>query len=193
LTENPPEPEGVGRPRAGCAVRILDPHGNRIVGEAGDIAIAGPHRLAEYFGQPERNAEAIKDGWFLPGDLGMLAKSGRLHVLGRKEDAIAKGGRYIRPLEIEDVAMTIPGVAEAGVAASPAGAAEQKIILAIAPDIGGTLTEAGIRAALQAGLPASHQPDLIVIAPELPHGNDASGGRGKLLRRTIRDLYESRL
>lgn len=190
LTENPPEPEGVGRPRASVAVRILDPHGNRVVGEAGDIAIAGPHRLAEYFGQPERNAEAIRDGWFIPGDLGLLDRAGRLHVLGRKEDAIAKGGRYIRPLEIEDVAMTIPGVAEAGAAASPMGASEQKIILAIAPNAGGSLTEAGIRAALEERLPASHLPDLIVIAPELPHGNDASGGRGKLLRRSIRDLYE---
>jgi len=193
LTENPPEPEGVGRPRAGCAVQILDPRGNRVVGEAGDIAIAGPHRMAEYFGQPERNAEALKGDWFMPGDLGMLDQAGRLHVLGRKEDAIAKGGRYIRPLEIEDVAMTIPGVAEAGAAASPAGAAEQKIILAIAPDVGQSLTEADIRAVLDAKLPASHRPDLIVIAPELPHGNDASGGRGKLLRRSIRDLYEGRL
>jgi fatty-acyl-CoA synthase len=186
-------PEGIGRPRAGCAVRILDPHGLPVVGEAGDIAIAGPHRMAEYFGQAERNAEALKDGWFMPGDLGRLDEAGRLHVLGRREDAIAKGGRYIRPLEIEDVAMTIQGVAEAGVVGAPAGASEQKIILAVAPDVGGDLSETDIRTALSARLPASHHPDLIVVAPELPHGNDASGGRGKLQRRVIRDLYEGRL
>jgi fatty-acyl-CoA synthase len=193
LTENPKEPEGVGRPRASVAVRITGPSGERIVGEAGDIGIAGPHRMAEYFGQPERNAESLKDGWFMPGDLGRLDESGRLHVLGRKEDAIAKAGRYIRPIEIEDVAMTIPGVAEAGVVGAPAGAAEQKIILAVAPHVGRELSAAEVHAALDAKLPESHRPDLIVVAPELPHGNDASGGRGKLLRRAIRDLYAHRL
>jgi fatty-acyl-CoA synthase len=193
LTENPPEPEGVGRPRAGCAVQIFDLYGNRVVGQAGDIAIAGPHRMAEYFGQPDRNAEALKDGWFFSGDLGMLDSAGRLHVLGRKEDAIAKAGRYIRPLEIEDVTMAIAGVGEAGAVGAPAGALDQKIILAVAPEPGHSLTETELRHALDAALPETHWPDLIVIAPELPHGNDASGGRGKLMRRLIRDRYEGLL
>jgi fatty-acyl-CoA synthase len=163
------------------------------VGQVGDVAIAGPHRMAEYLNQPDKNAESLRDGWFFSGDLGMLDAKGRLHVLGRKEDAISRGGRYIRPLEIEDVLMTVPGVGEAGVVGAPAGAVEQKIILAVAPVAGGTLTEAGIRAALDAKLPAALHPDLIVVAPELPHSNDASGGRGKLLRRAIRDQYENRL
>lgn len=36
-------------------------------------------------------------------------------------------------------------------------------------------------------------PDLIVVDDELPHTNDNSGGRGKLMRRGIRDRYEGRL
>ena len=47
--------------------------------------------------------ESSRDGWFHTGDLGLIDAKGRLHVLGRKEDAISRGGRYIRPLEIEDV------------------------------------------------------------------------------------------
>jgi fatty-acyl-CoA synthase len=187
------EPRGIGRPRTGCAVKILDPRGNRIVGEVGDLAIAGPHRMAEYWSQPDKNAEALKEGWYFSGDLGMLDADGRVHVLGRKEDAISKGGRYIRPLEIEDLAMTIPGVGEAGAVGAPADAIEQKIILAVAPEAGQSLTESRIRAALDAKLPATHRPDLIVIADALPHTNDASGGRGKLLRRGIRDTYQSLL
>lgn len=193
LSEDPKEPEGVGRPRAGCAVRILDPLGNRVVGEVGDLAITGPHRMAEYLGQPAKNAEVLKEGWFLSGDLGMLDRQGRLHVLGRKEDAISKGGRYIRPLEIEDVVMTIQGVGEAGVVGAPANALEQRIILAVAPETGLALSMDEIRAAVDARLPATHRPDLIVVADTLPHSQDASGGRGKLLRRAIRDQYEGRL
>ncbi len=190
LSENPKTPEGVGHPRAGVAVKILDPQGNRVVGAVGDLAVTGPARMVEYLGLPEKNAEALKDGWFFSGDLGMIDAGGRVHVLGRKEDAIARAGRYIRPLEIEDVVMTIPGVGEAGAIGAPDGAVEQKIILAVSATGGATVTEAGVRAALADRLPATHQPDLIVISDALPHTNDASGGRGKLLRRSIRDQYQ---
>jgi fatty-acyl-CoA synthase len=193
LTDNPPEPEGVGRARSGCAVRILDPSGKRVVGEVGDVAIAGPHRMAEYFGRPDKNAEALRDGWFFSGDLGMLDAKGRLHVLGRKEDAIARGGRYIRPLEIEDALMTVPGVGEAGAVGTPDGASEQKIILAVAPEAGHSLSESRLWDIVRTKLPENLWPDLIVVADALPHTNDNSGGRGKLLRRAIRDRYEGRL
>jgi acyl-coenzyme A synthetase/AMP-(fatty) acid ligase len=120
----------------------------------------------------------------------MLDANGRVHVLGRKEDAIAKAGRYIRPLEIEDVVMTIPGVGEAGAVGTPDGSVEQKIILAVSPEGGAAITEASLRAILAERLPASHQPDLIVLSDALPHTQDASGARGKLLRRAIRDQYQ---
>lgn len=187
LADDAAVPQGVGRPRAGAAVKILDPLGNRVVGAVGDLAIAGPHRMVEYLGLPEKNAEVLKDGWFFSGDLGLLDAAGHLHVLGRKEDAIAKGGRYIRPLELEDAAMTISGVGEAGAVGAPDGAIEQKIILAIS---GSGLSEAAIRSALAEKLPPSHQPDLVVLSDALPHSQDASGGRGKLLRRAIRDQYQ---
>jgi acyl-CoA synthetase (AMP-forming)/AMP-acid ligase II len=190
LSENPVAPEGVGRPRAGAAVKILDPLGNRVVGAVGDLAIAGPHRMAEYLGLPEKNAEVLKDGWFFSGDLAMLDANGRVHVLGRKEDAIVKGGRYIRPLEIEDVVMTIPGVGEAGAVGTPDGSVEQKIILAVSAEGGATISEESLRAILADRLPAGLQPDLIVLSDALPHTNDASGARGKLLRRAIRDQYQ---
>jgi fatty-acyl-CoA synthase len=190
LDDNPEAPEGVGRPRAQAAVKILDPQGNCVVGAVGDLAITGPHRMVEYLGLPEKNAEVLRDGWFFSGDLAMLDENGRVHVLGRKEDAIARAGRYIRPLEIEDVVMTIPGIGEAGAVGAPDDAVEQKIILAISPATGGTLSEAEVRAAVTETLPESLRPDLIVFSDALPHSNDASGGRGKLLRRAIRDQYQ---
>jgi acyl-coenzyme A synthetase/AMP-(fatty) acid ligase len=190
LRDNPEPPEGVGRPRAQAAVKVIDPQGNRVVGAVGDLAIAGPHRMVEYLGLPEKNAEMLRDGWFFSGDLGMLDGDGRLHVLGRKEDAIARAGRYIRPLEIEDVVMTIPGVGEAGAIGAPDNAIEQKIILAVSPAAGCMLSEAEVRAAVAEKLPAGHRPDLIVVSDALPHSQDASGGRGKLLRRAIRDRYQ---
>ena len=182
-----------GRARIGQAVRTVGANGERVVGQPGEILMTGPNLFSGYDGQPEKTAEVLRDGWFHTGDLGIMDESGRLTVLGRKEDAIQRGGHYLRPVEIEDMAGTIEGVAEAGVAGTPAGAAEQKIILALAPAPGAALDEASVRERLAGMLPAVAMPDLIVIAKTLPHGNDASGGRGKLLRREIRALYEGRL
>jgi fatty-acyl-CoA synthase len=174
-------------------VRILNPEGRPVVGEAGELVITGPQRLTAYYGQPEKTAESLRDGWFYTGDIARLDEAGRLHVLGRKEDAISKGGRYVRPADIEDLVQAIPGVGEAGVVGSPAVAAEQKIILAVSPARGARLTEQDVRAGLAGKLPPEAQPDLIVVADELPHTQDGSGGRGKLLRRDIRTRYEALL
>jgi hypothetical protein len=40
-------------------------------------------------------------------------------------------------------------------------------------------------------LPEESRPDVVVLVSELPHANDASGGRGKLLRREIRARWGS--
>jgi len=63
---------------------------------------------------------------FFCGDLGLRDADGRIHVLGRKERRHRPRGRYIRPLEIEDVVMTIPGVSEAGAAGTPEGRWRQR-------------------------------------------------------------------
>jgi fatty-acyl-CoA synthase len=180
----------VGRARVSVAVKTIDAAGNRVTGVPGEIALTGPHLFKEYLGRPEDTAKVLQDGWFLCGDLGVLGEDGRLIVLGRREDAIARGENFVRPIEIEEVALTISGIAEAGAVGAPANAPQQKIILAVALENGSALDEGQIRERIAGRLPNGDTPDLIVVADELPHGNDASGGRGKLLRRAIRDRYE---
>ena len=180
----------VGRARVSIAIKTIDAAGNRVTGVPGEIALTGPHLFKEYLGRSEDTARVLQDGWFLCGDLGILGENGRLIVLGRREDAIARGENFVRPIEIEEVALTIPGIAEAGAVGAPANAIQQKIILAVSLENGSALSEAAIRERIAGRLPNGDTPDLIVIADELPHGNDASGGRGKLLRRAIRDQYE---
>jgi acyl-CoA synthetase (AMP-forming)/AMP-acid ligase II len=182
-----------GRPRIMCAVRIVDPTGNRVVEQAGEITIRGPHILTEYYGQPEKTAETSVDGWFCTGDLGIQDASGYVRVLGRREDAIQRGDRFVRPVEVEDVALSIDGVGEAGAVGVQVGSEHQKILLAVSPAAGKSLDEAQLQRQLSERLPEHAQIDKLVIVDELPHGNDASGGKGKLLRRVIRELYGNSL
>ncbi|MFF5259350.1 class I adenylate-forming enzyme family protein [Actinomadura viridis] len=188
----------VGRARMSCAVRITDPGGRRVVGEVGEINLTGPNVMAGYDGLPDKTAEVLRDGWYVGGDLGRMDEDGFVYVLGRREDSILKGGQWSQPAQIEEAAIEVDGVAEAGVVGVPAhpegrDAVEQRILVAVVPRSGATLDGETVRAALAARLPAHQAPDAVVVAEDLPHTQDASGGPGKLLRRGIRDLYADRV
>ncbi|MET8986258.1 class I adenylate-forming enzyme family protein [Nonomuraea wenchangensis] len=178
-----------GRARTGNAVRVTDPKGRRVIDEVGEINLAGPHRMAGYDGLPERTAEVLRGEWYVGGDLGSVSADGVLRVLGRREDAIAKGGVWTQPAAVEEAAAALDGVAEAGAVGVPEGAAEQRILLAVVPRSGHSLDASKLALALADILPEHRRPDHIVVADELPHSQDASGGPGKLLRKAIRDQY----
>lgn len=178
-----------GRARTGNAVRITDPQGNRVIDEVGEINLAGPHRMAGYDGLPEKTAEVLRGEWYVGGDLGTLSPDGVLRVLGRREDSILKNGVWTQPVAVEEAASALDGVAEAGAVGVPEGASAQRILLAVVPRAGHSLDASKLALALADTLPAHQRPDHIVVAEELPHSQDASGGPGKLLRREIREQY----
>ncbi|WP_327086647.1 acyl--CoA ligase [Nonomuraea sp. NBC_01738] len=175
-----------GRARTGNAVLITGPGGERLVGETGEINLAGPHRMAGYDGEP---GKGLRGEWYVGGDLGTLSPDGVLQAIGRREDAIAKGGSFTQPATIEEAATALDAVAEAGAVGVPEGAAEQKILLAVVARAGHSLDAGKVALALADTLPGHQRPDHIVVADELPHFQDASGGPGKLLRREIRATY----
>jgi fatty-acyl-CoA synthase len=183
-----------GRARMSCAVRVTGPGGDAVIDEIGEINLSGPNVMVGYDKLPDKTAEVLRGGWYVGGDLGTVDADGFLHVVGRREDAILKGGLWSQPTQIEEAAIGIDGVAEVGVAGVPAhpegqDAVEQKILVAVVARAGASLEAGAVKAAITSRLPAHQAPDLVVVADELPHTPDGSGGPGKLLRRGIRDRY----
>ncbi|MFD1546768.1 class I adenylate-forming enzyme family protein [Nonomuraea guangzhouensis] len=183
-----------GRARTGNAVRVTDPSGRRVVDEVGEINLAGPHRMTGYDGLPDKTAEVLRGEWYVGGDLGSISPDGVLRVLGRREDAILKGGVWTQPVAVEEAAAALDGVAEAGAVGVPAhvdgqDAAEQRILLAVVARAGHSLDAAKLALALDDKLAPHQRPDRIVVADALPHFEDASGGPGKLLRGQIREQH----
>lgn len=98
---NPAEkrkPGSAGKPFPSAAVRIVDPDQN---GE-GEIAIQGPMVMKGYYRKPSVTAEAVRDGWFMTGDIGRIDSDGYLFITGRlKEVIVLSSGKNIYPEEVE--------------------------------------------------------------------------------------------
>jgi hypothetical protein len=80
----------------GVALRILDDAGNALAAaQTGEIAVRSPRAWPAYFRDPRPTAAALRDGWFLTGDLGCLDEDGWLYFVDRKRDVIRRGGENV--------------------------------------------------------------------------------------------------
>jgi len=108
----------VGVP-TGAEVRIVDGEGNDVeAGQPGEVVIRGPGVTAGYVADAETNARAFFGDWFRTGDQGVL-EDGYLRLVGRLKEIVIRGGENISPLEVEDVLLDHPAVAEAVVYGIP--------------------------------------------------------------------------
>jgi acyl-coenzyme A synthetase/AMP-(fatty) acid ligase len=74
-------------------------------GQVGHIRVKTPDMIQGYVGDPEATRRMFRDGWFYPGDLGILHGTGRLQILGRGDDLLNFGGRKM-PAESLEQAIT---------------------------------------------------------------------------------------
>jgi acyl-CoA synthetase (AMP-forming)/AMP-acid ligase II len=122
-------PTSVGRPVFGVLIEIVNEANQRLPnGEVGRIRYQGPTVADGFYNDPEAAREAFIDGWFYPGDLGMLDDEGYLFLRGRAKDMIIRGGVNIYPLEIETVLLNHPRIAEAAVIGTPSKEFDEEVV-----------------------------------------------------------------
>ncbi|CAM0948442.1 unnamed protein product [Alopecurus aequalis] len=85
----------------------------------GEIVLRGSSVMKGYLNNPDANAKAFKDGWFLTGDVGVVHPDGYVEIKDRSKDVIISGGENISSVEVETVLYGHPAVLEAAVVAMP--------------------------------------------------------------------------
>ena len=88
-------------------------------GDIGEIIIKGNGVMTEYYKNPEKTAETIKDGWLYTGDLAKMDEDGFYWIVDRKKDLIICGGENVYPFEVEEVIQAYPKVHDVGVIGLP--------------------------------------------------------------------------
>jgi long-chain acyl-CoA synthetase len=105
-------------------------------GELGEIVIRGHNVFTGYLGRPEATAEALVDGWFRSGDLGVKDEQGFVSIVDRKKDIVIRGGFNVYPREIEEVLAHHPKVAQVAVIGLPDPVVGEEVCAVIVPEKG---------------------------------------------------------
>ena len=101
-------------------------------GAIGEIRTRGPHQMTGYVGNETETAIALRDGWVMTGDIGMLDEDGFLIITDRKKDVIITNGYNVFPREVEEVLAAVPGVAAACAVGAPDERKGEAIVVFVA-------------------------------------------------------------
>ena len=111
-----PEKAGRGGPFNGFAV-MRDDGTFAEPGEVGELVFQGASLMGGYWSDADATTAAMRNGWFLTGDIGKIDAAGNVTFVDRKKDIIISGGLNISAAEVEQAAMACPKVTEVAVIA----------------------------------------------------------------------------
>lgn len=167
--------------------KVIRPDGEEVAWngeELGEIVTRGNVVMEGYYKDPEKTAEAIKDGWFHTGDLAVTHPDGFIEIRDRAKDLIISGGENISSTEVEGVLYMHPDVLEVAVVAIPDdkwGEVPMAIIV-LQPNV--TVTEAEIIAYCRDNLAHFKAPKAVEFVESLP-----KTATGKLQKYRLRQMY----
>ncbi|MET0503209.1 MAG: acyl-[ACP]--phospholipid O-acyltransferase [Candidatus Binatia bacterium] len=133
---NAPEPQTghklgtVGHPIPGVAVRVVDPETGQALpsGTEGMLIARGPNVMLGYLGEPELTRQAMRDGWYITGDIASLDEDGFITITDRISRFSKIGGEMVPHMKIEEVVNTILGDVASVVTALPDEQRGEKLI-----------------------------------------------------------------
>ncbi|MFF3485872.1 long-chain-fatty-acid--CoA ligase [Streptomyces sp. NPDC002701] len=184
-TPGDPLMQAAGRPYPGVRAKVIDTEGRELPpGAVGEVCLATPARMVEYWGLPGKTAETLVDGWIHTGDAGYLDEDGYLFIRDRIKDAVLVAGENVYPAEIENVLEGHPGVAEAVVVGAPDERWGEYVHAFVVPAPGQRPTPRDLHTFLVPRLAAFKLPARYEFIDNVPRNPS-----GKILRRELRDRF----
>ncbi len=190
-----PEAKLAWRAKQGQAIfgldqRIIDDEGRVLPHDgvtAGNLQICGNWVCSAYYGQ-EPGSACDAEGWFTTGDVATIDQHGQMLITDRSKDVIKSGGEWISSIELENLALLHPDVAEAAVVAAEHPKWTERPLLVVVPKAGHEIDPEAVLAVLRGKVANWWLPDAVVVDTDLPHT-----ATGKVSKLRLRQKYRGYL
>ena len=176
-----------GRVQFGLELRITGEDGGPVPHDGktfGDMWVRGNWAASGYF-KGEGGERLDDDGWFPTGDVATLDEHGFMRITDRTKDVIKSGGEWISSIDLENIAVGHPDVAEAASIGVSHPKWDERPLLVVVRREGAELSREDMLAYFEGEVARWWVPDDVVFVDELPHT-----ATGKLLKMQLREDYK---
>ncbi|HVQ62340.1 MAG TPA: 3-(methylthio)propionyl-CoA ligase [Burkholderiales bacterium] len=180
-----------GRTVYGVQMKIVDGEGKELPrdGKAfGDLLVRGPTILSTYFkgegGDPLRPDENGQ-GWFPTGDVATIDEDGFMQITDRSKDVIKSGGEWISSIDLENIAVAHPAIAEAAVIGVRHPKWDERPLVVAVKKPGAEVTREQLLDFYKGKIAKWWMPDDVAFVEQLPHT-----ATGKLLKTRLRQDFK---
>lgn len=178
-----------GRPVYGVKIKIVDDNNNDLPNDGktyGRLLIKGPWIASGYY-KHDDNSDFI-DGWFDTGDVATIDQNSYMQIVDRSKDVIKSGGEWISSIDLENIAVGHPELAECCVIGASHPKWDERPLLLAVRKPNSTVTEAEVKEFLEDKIAKWWMPDAVIFVDSLPHT-----ATGKLLKKDLRVEYQDYL
>jgi fatty-acyl-CoA synthase len=171
----------------GVEMKITDDAGKPIAWDGktfGRLKVRGLAVAQSYY-KGEGGEVFEKDGWFDTGDVATMDQYGYMQITDRAKDVIKSGGEWISTIDLENLAVGHPKVAEAAVIGVAHPKWDERPLLVIVLKKDQTASKEDILGFMQGKTAKWWMPDDVVFVDEIPHT-----ATGKIQKITLRQRFK---
>ncbi len=154
---------------------------------SGDLQVRGHWVCSGYYGDPPGSANDA-EGWFTTGDVAAIDASGNMEITDRSKDVIKSGGEWISSILLENIAVSLPGIAEAAVVAAVHPKWDERPLLLVVARPDAVIDPDAVLAEYRQRVAKYWVPDAVIVLDELPHT-----ATGKISKLTLRQRFRNYL
>jgi fatty-acyl-CoA synthase len=176
-----------GRAPFGVEMKIVDDNGQSLPRDgksAGHLVVRGPAVAKAYFKNAGGNI-LDKDGFFDTGDVANLDELGYMQITDRAKDVIKSGGEWISSIDIENIAVGHPAVANAAAIGLPHPKWDERPLLIIELKPGASATKDELLKFLDGKIAKWWMPDDVAFIDKIP-----LGATGKINKLSLRETFK---
>jgi fatty-acyl-CoA synthase len=169
----------------GVDMKIVDDDGRELPWDGaayGHLLVKGPWIISSYY--RHEGGDVLQDGWFPTGDVATIDPDGYMQITDRSKDVIKSGGEWIGSIDLENIAMAHPAIAQAACIGVAHPKWDERPLLVAVKRQGMDVSREDLLAFYEGKIAKWWTPDDVVFVEALP-----TGATGKIQKNKLREQF----